>query len=180
MKKGGWEKLSSRIVYKTPWIKVIEDKVIKPDGEKGIYSYLKTNGDSVFVVPLTDNNEVYLVKLFRYIIGKWSWEIPGGNSDGEDLLKAAKRELKEETGLVAKSWENVGNFQAMSGVVGEKGHVFIARGLKETKENKKLEENIVEIKKVSFRKALRMIHDNEITDGHSIITLSKAALFLKI
>lgn len=178
MTKNPWKKLSTKIVYKNPWIKVIEDKVIKPDGSRGIYAYVETRGPSVCVVAIDDNNEVYLIGQYRYTSGEFSWEVPNGNSDGEDVLSAAKRELTEETGLVAKRWENVGYFWVMNGVVREKCHVFIARDLTQTDKEEKREEGIVSVKKIPLGELLRQVKAGEITDDQSIVALAKAFLFL--
>lgn len=175
----GWKKLSSKIVYKTPWMKVVEDQVIRPDGNKGMYSYVQTNGDCVMIVPITESNEVYLIKQYRYTKEEDSWEVPGGNSEGEDLLVAAKRELLEESGLEADDWKLIGHSQSMNGITNEKTYVFIAKNIRETENNKMDEEGIHQMKKVLFEQVLEMVKKSEITDGQSIVAISKAALFLK-
>lgn len=185
MAKNPWKKLSSKIVYKNPWFKIIEDKVIKPDGKPGTYSYMKTNGPSVYIVALNENSQFLIVGQYRYTSGKYSWEFPAGNSDGEDLLAAAKREFLEETGHSAHSWEMVGTFWAMNGPVNENCAVFIARELKKIGDdkqsfsaNKMAEEGINKVRWVSFKELLHMINENRFTDGQSISALAKASLFL--
>lgn len=173
-----WKKISSKIVYKTQWMKVQEDNVTRPDGKPGTYSYLVTNGPSVMIVPITSDNEIYLIRQFRYTTQNNSWEVPGGNSEGKDLLESAKKELKEETGLVANDWKMVGNFHPESGVLSETGYVFIAKNLVETGIDEKIEEGIFDMKKVSFPKVLKMVSNSEITDGNSVIAIFKAALHL--
>lgn len=175
-----WKKITSKIIYKTPWIKVRKDKVIRPDGKPGTYSYVETNGPSVMIVPITVNNEIYLIRQFRYTTQNDSWEVPGGNSEGENLLVSAKRELKEETGLLAKNWEMIGNFHPENGVVSETGYVFIAKDLLETGIDKKIEEGIFDMKKVSFEEVLSMVGNSEITDGNSIVAIFKTYLYLGI
>lgn len=178
--KNPWKKISSKIVYENPWIKVIEDSVIRPDGKQGKYGYVKTNGPSVFIFALTDDDEVNLVGLYRYTSGEYSWELPAGNSEGKDLLKAAKRELLEETGLSAKIWEEAGSFWVMNGVVKEKSYVYIAKGLTQTKQNEMRKEGINAICKVSVKELNRMILNGALTDGQSIAAIMQACLYLKL
>src|SRR4051812_33907197 len=111
-----WKKLSSKIVYKNPWFQIRKDKVIRPDGQKGTYDVVETHGDSVFVVAFNAREEILFIKLHRYPLGADSLEIPGGNSEGEALPKAAKRELWEETGYKAKTWKRVGTWHPMNGI----------------------------------------------------------------
>ena len=103
-----WRTHGSRVVYENAWIRVREDEVTRPDGGRGIYGVVETTAPSVFIVALTAAEEVLLVGLERYTTGRPSLEIPAGNSEGDDPLVAARRELREETGRVAGSWELVG------------------------------------------------------------------------
>ncbi len=99
-----WQQISSKIIYEKPWVRFREDEVRRPDGSAGIYTVFDIPLGSVCVLPLTDFNEVWMVKQERYPTGVVSWELPAGGSDGQESLEAAMRELKEETGLVATSW----------------------------------------------------------------------------
>lgn len=127
-----WKKLSSKIVYKNPWIIVREDKVIRPDGKKGIYGYIQIP-HSIVVMAFTSEKEIYLVGQYRYPVNTYAWEIPkGGLVKSETPLKAAKRELLEETGLVAKKWQEIGQAYSSIGIINEVCHIFMATGLKVT------------------------------------------------
>lgn len=178
MAKNPWKILSRRIPYKTPWLRVVEDKVIKPDGSRGTYGYVETRDQSAFIVALTGKNDVYLIKQTRYPTNIDSWELPGGNCDGDDALAAAKRELQEETGLVAKKWTKIGWFIALNGVCPEVTNVFVAQNLIQTGQNETTEEGITKIEKGSFGKVLSMIAENAISDGQSIASILKAKLWL--
>ena len=173
--KNRWKKLSSRIAYENKYIKIREDEVIRPDGSPGIYSVVESP-PSVIIIPLTDENEIYIIGQFRYPAQVYSWEIPGGNSDGQNLLIAAKRELQEEAGLTAKNWKELGRFQVMNGLSNEFMHVFLATGLKQAKSNDMAEEGIDELKKVSLTKAHKMIKSGEISDGQTIAALMLLSL----
>ena len=178
-KKIPWKKLDSRVVYRNKWITVREDGVICPDGTKSIYGVIETR-PSVYIVPLTDQNEIYLVEQYRYPTKIFSWEIPAGGSEGENFLIAAKRELWEETGFRARRWMRMGKFQSWNGCSSEWGYMFIARGLSQTGTNKQKEEGISRMKKVPFTEIMRMIVRGELTDSASIVALTKAALMTGI
>lgn len=177
--KNPWKKISSKTVYKNPWIKVREDVVVRPDGRRGIYGVIE-NGPSVFIVPLTEKQETYLVGQFRYTTGVFSWEVPGGGSDGRSLLRAAKRELAEETGLTARRWSHVGRFQVFNGFCNEWGHIYIARDIKSTDTSKQGDEGISKMKKVLLKNALKMVRSGEITDSASIVALTRVAMELML
>lgn len=180
MSKGNWKTLSSKIAYKNKWYQVRESKVINPSGGKGLYCVVESN-PTVFIVALTEDNQVNLINLFRYTTQQNSWEVPAGKSeDGENLLESAKRELQEETGLQADSWKEIGAYQYASGISNGIGHVFIAKELVQTGVNKKAEEGIEKTKFFPYKNILEMIKNNKITNGQSIVALVKVALYLKI
>lgn len=176
-KNNPWKKLSSRIVYENPWFKVREDQVEKPGNRQGIYGVVDTP-PSVFIIALNEKNEIYLTGLYRYPTGKYGLELPAGNSDNEDLLHAAKRELKEEVGLEAQNWKKVGEFTPWNGISSEVSHVFIATILKETGNKIDPEEGILEIKKYAFANVFDLIKSGEIRDGQTISALTLAKLYL--
>ena len=174
-----WKTLKSEIVYKNKWYSVRRDEVITPSGKPGEYNVVQ-EPDAVFVAAIDSDNNLHLVGTYRYTTDMYSLEVPAGNSDGEEPLKAAKRELKEETGLIADEWTSLGRFQLENGKAGSFGHVFLAQKLTLTQDNDQEAEGIKEVRKVSFAVALTMIKDGRITDCQSIATITYAALFLKI
>jgi len=175
-----WKRLSSRVVYKTPWFKVREDSVITPSGNKGTYSVIMQR-QSVFIVAVTEENEVYLIDLYRYTTAMGSLEVPGGGIEPKEIpLQAAKRELQEETGLQAKRWKEIGLIQLENGKSDAIGHVFVAKTLRKTDSDERREEGIDNIKIVPYQNVLRMIARGKITDSISISALTKGALHLGI
>ena len=93
-----WPVRRTRVAYENAWIRVHEDEVTRPDGAPGLFGVIEVRQPAVFVVALTDADEVVLVTVDRHTVGK-SVEVPAGGTDGEDPLVAARRELAEETGL---------------------------------------------------------------------------------
>ena len=125
---------------------------------------------------MNDKKEIYLIGQFRYTTSMYSLEIPAGNSDGHKPLVAAKRELKEEAGLTAKSWKLIGKFQSANGFLSEMGYVYLATDLKETSDNKQSEEGIQTVMKLPLKKILKMIASGEITDAQTIAAIQYAQL----
>lgn len=172
-----WKKISSKVVYKNDWFQLREDQVEKPGNRSGIYGYIDIY-PAVSIVALNEKDEVYLIGQFRYPTGGYSVEVPTGGSDGEELLVAAKRELKEETGLEAKEWIQVGEFRPYDGISNEIDYVFLARNLTETNSEPDPKEGILEVRKVPFTKVFDLIESGEIHSGQTISALTLAKLYL--
>lgn len=174
-----WKTISSKVVYKNPRFSIREDKLIRPDGKNGVY-YVMDRPSAVIVVPLTKDNEIYLIRISRYTTKKTHWELPAGSSDNEDELLAAKRELEEETGMTSKSWTKLGELEVAPGMTGQLAHVFVANEVVEAKKRCQKEEYIDRLKKASFQKVLLMIRNNEIVDSPVVAAILLAGLKLKL
>jgi ADP-ribose pyrophosphatase len=93
-----WKTLESRVVYKNPWLKLHEDKVRTPSGEKMLYSWYES-ADVVVVVPFLDDSTIVMINQYRYPLHKALLEFPAGHiKNGENPHDTAVRELAEETG----------------------------------------------------------------------------------
>ena len=172
-----WNVTGSREVYVNTWIRVVEDQVVRPDGAPGVYGVVEMRRPSVFVVALTDDDEVLFVTVDRHTTGE-SVELPAGGTDGDDPLAAARRELLEETGATARDWREIGRMNALNGVCRAPEHVFLATGLERGAATGQAEEGISAITAVPWRDVPGLDAAGGITDGESIAALMFAAVAL--
>jgi 8-oxo-dGTP pyrophosphatase MutT (NUDIX family) len=174
-----WPTRERRTVYENPWITVTEDDVVRPDGTDGIYGVVELKHGAVFVVAMTDADEVLLVTIDRHTVGS-SIEVPAGGTDGEAPLVAAQRELLEETGHEAAEWREIGRMTALNGVCRAAETVFLATGLRRVASvaGSQAEEGISAVQSVPFAEVVRMVAAGEITDGETIAAVFHAAVAL--
>jgi 8-oxo-dGTP pyrophosphatase MutT (NUDIX family) len=166
-----WKKLSSKTVYDNPWITVFEDRVINPGGGRNDYGHVHFKNRAVAIVPLDGNGNTWLVGQDRYTLGQKSWELPmGGAPLAEPPLAAAKRELKEETGLSAEKWIEILHLHTSNSITDESGIVFVAENLTEGAPEFEETENI-EIRKLPLAEAVQMALRGDITDAISVAAL---------
>ena len=170
-----WKKLGSKVVYDNPWITVYEDHVTNPGGGENQYGRIHFKNKAVAIVPLDDEGNTWLVGQERYTLGAYSWEVPmGGAASDEEPLDAAKRELKEETGLSAAKWTSIMHLHTSNSITDEEGFVFLAENLSEGEPEFEETEKL-EIQKVSLDHALEMVGSGQITDAISVAAILKIA-----
>jgi len=171
-----WKRLESRIAFENDWITVFEERVINPGGGENDYGRVHFKNKAIAIVPLDDAGNTWLVGQDRYTLGIYSWELPmGGAPLGENPLEAAKRELKEETGLTARKWTEVMRLHVSNSVTDEEGFVFIARNLEEG-ETAFDETEDLKIRKLPLTEAVAMVKRGEITDAMTVASLLSVAL----
>jgi 8-oxo-dGTP pyrophosphatase MutT (NUDIX family) len=177
-KKKPFKITSSKIMYKNRWMQIQEDSFVRADGLEGIYGYLISK-DSVMVTVLNDQQQLYLVYTYSYPSQSWNWELPGGNSDGEDVKLASQRELQEETGILANEWTLLGSTRVCNGFMTEHQATYLAKDLTFTGE-KSAEDNVLvhEGKFFDLDEVRTMITDGSINDGQSITGIT--LLLLKL
>ncbi len=179
--KNPWTTLDIKPVYENRWIKLDEHQVINPAGGRGIYGKVHFKNKAIGVVAIDQDDNTWLVGQWRYTLGEWSWEIPeGGGSFSEDPLDAAKRELREETGMVAQEWKLLQRIHLSNSVSDEEGFIFLAENL--TPGESELEDTEADLKswKVPLSDAIRMVDEGKITDSMSVIGLLALARQRKI
>ncbi|HVZ30230.1 MAG TPA: NUDIX hydrolase [Asticcacaulis sp.] len=125
-----WRDVSSEVVFSNPWIEVSRRDVIAPTGNPAHYGLVRFKNRAIAVLPLHDDGTVPLVGQMRYPLGNFSWEIPeGGSPEGESAVAGAKRELLEETGLVANEMYQILEMELSNSVTDEVAVCFLATGL---------------------------------------------------
>lgn len=173
-----WKTLSSELVYESAWIGVHKHQTINPAGNPAVYSVVNFKNLAIGVLPLSDEGYTWLVGQWRYPLNAYSWEIPeGGGPLGEAPIDTAKRELKEETGIVATKFEEIMQLHLSNSATDEHAFIFLATGL--TFENAEPEESEdLAIKKVHINEAFDMALRGEITDAISVAAIFKVNYLL--
>lgn len=178
MDQNPWKILSSREAYDNSWIKVTEYGVINPSGGKGIYGKVHFKNLAIGVIVLDNHLDTYLVGQYRFPTEKYSWEIPeGGCPLNIPPLEGAQKELLEETGLKANSWELILEMDLSNSVSDEHAFVYLAYDLEQHKPSPEETEQI-EVRKLPFEEAYQMVEDGIITDSISVAAILKVKLML--
>lgn len=163
-----WRVTGEQKIYDNPWISVTEYAVINPSGGNGIYGKVHFKNRAIGIIPMDENGHIWLVGQYRFVLNAFSWEIPeGGGIIEADPLDEAKRELKEETGIVADSWEKILEIHLSNSVSDEFGIIYLATGLKQAEAEPEDTEQL-HIQKVSLEDAYRMVINHQITDSLSV------------
>ncbi len=172
-KKNTWTRLQSELKYENPWISLTEHSVLNPNGNKGIYGVVTFKNLAIGILPLDKDLNTWLVGQWRFPLEQYSWEIPeGGGPLGIDPLDSAKRELKEETGLIAKKYTDLGRIHTSNSVCNEVGHLYLAQELELTEAEPEDTEDL-QVKKIPFSEAFDMVMDGRITDSLSMAAILK-------
>ncbi len=153
-------------------ITVHEDTVMLVDGSTAKREIVSHNG-GVAIVPITENNEILLVRQFRAPYKETIYEIPAGKLEkGEDPLEAGIRELKEECGATAENIFDLGKMYPSPGYCGETIHIYGATGLTYGEQNLD-EDEFLDVKRVPLEEAVKRCMSGEFKDAKTIVGIMK-------
>jgi ADP-ribose pyrophosphatase len=163
------ERLASREIYRNPWMVLREDDIRRADGSAGIYSVVD-KPTYALVMPY-DAHRFRLVEQFRYPIGERRWEFPQGTAPGmadAEPAELAERELREETGLRATTFEPLGELDVAPGMTSQRGWVFLATGIVEGEADREHEEQDMRSAWFPREEVEQMIRRGVIADAQSV------------
>lgn len=171
--KNPWQVLGTKDVYDNSWIHVTESDVINPNGGKGIYGKVHFKNLAIGIVPMDKEGNTYLVGQYRFVIDQYSWEMPeGGGPIGIDPVESAKRELLEETGLVAKEWTPLLSMHLSNSVSDEYAIIYLAKDLEQHAASPEETEDL-RVRKLPFAEAWSMVENGKIKDSMTVAAYQK-------
>lgn len=170
-------KLSSEMKFDGKLIKVTYD-IADVNGKEAWREVVHHPGASA-VVAIDEDNRIIMEKQFRYALNDYLLEIPAGKLDaGEDPLVCAKRELEEETGIIASEWISLGTIATSPGFCNEVIHLYVAKGLSKGEIHWD-EDEYVEVERYTFDELLQRITEEKIKDSKSLSALLLAMPYIQ-
>ena len=171
--------LSSDFIYKGPIFTITHDSAELENGKTAVRDVLHHNG-GVCVIPITEDNEIFLVKQFRYPFQTVTREVPAGKLEkGENYGECGKRELLEETGYTCSEYIFLGEMLPTPAYNSEITYMYLARGLKFSRQDLDPDE-FLDVERIPLSEAVKQVMDGTIRDGKTQITVLKAARILGI
>ncbi|MGN1037053.1 MAG: NUDIX domain-containing protein [Ruminococcus sp.] len=171
--------LSSETIYEGVIFTVKKDSAELENGTVARRDIILHSG-GVCVIPVTENNEIFMVKQYRYPFHEITCEVPAGKLNyGENHAECGKRELLEETGCTCSEYIYLGEMYPTPAYNTEITHMYLAKGLEYKKQNLD-EDEFLDVVKIPLEKAIQMVMDNEIKDGKTQLVILKASRLLGI
>lgn len=168
-----WKTLKSELVYESPWIAINKHDVLNPAGNSATYSVVNFKNLAIGILPLDENLNTWLVGQYRYPTNEYSWEIPeGGGKFTDTPVETAARELKEETGIVAKEFTELMRMHLSNSATDELAIVYIAQGLS-FEDSEPEESEVLQVKKIHINDVFDLVMKGEIKDGITVAAVLK-------
>ena len=179
-RKVGWERLDTHYPYVYRRFKIRQDQVRLPNGNELEFAYTETKG-AVFIVPVTDDGHVILIRQYRYPPDEWCWEVPAGSMfDHQGTLEElARRELSEEIGASVDELVHVTWFYGAAGTSDTVCHVMLARGTRLDGTPQREATEFIEVHVTPVANALSLARGGEMRDGRSALALLLCEPYLK-
>lgn len=175
MAKREWKTISSSTAYEDSFMRIRKDEVINPGGNRQHYAFVE-NRDAVGIIAQDGDGGIYLLQEYRYPIKQTVWQLSAGHIEqGLSILENAKKELKEETGITAQKWKELGSFYMHGSLETMQGHIFLAQELNKTRMGHRGQDDnemILEVEKIPLNKVKEMIRKNEIQCGWTLAALN--------
>ena len=167
---------SSESIFEGKVLHVFRDEIVLPNGTHSMREYARHRG-AVAVVALDDRGNVYLVRQYRYAIGRSTLEIPAGKLEASDTdpERAARRELSEEIGAVAGRFSFLGTYLASPAILTERIHCYLAEDLVFGEAHPDEDENLLTVS-MPLDETISLIERGELEDGKTLFALLKTHL----
>lgn len=177
--KNPWKTLLSVEIYNNNWISLTEHQIINPNGGEGIDGEVHFKNYAIGVLPLDENHYTWIVGQYRFPIKAYSWEIiEGGGELSVEPIESAKRELAEESGIIANKFTEIQRMHLSNSVSDELAIIYVAQDLQIGKSSSEETEELV-IRKLHFNEAYQMVMDGTITDSISVAAILKVKILLQ-
>ncbi len=163
-----WKIVPKKTIYSSKFFKIVEQEITFPNQKKKIHDVVERKS-TVTIFPVTPSYDLYLISQYRTLFGKYVIEAISGHIDKNELpLNAAKRELKEEAGLIGHEWKEIGRIENSGSVIKSMMHLFLVRDLEEGKASPDETEDIT-LLKISLDEAVKKVMLGEINISSSVI-----------
>ena len=173
-----WEIIDKQTAYDNSWINVTHHNVLHSSGKNGVYGTVHFKKLALGVLVLDEEYNTWIVGQYRFPINEYTWEIPeGGGSLDVDPLISIKRELLEETGIVAEFWMHIQSLQLSNSATDEIAHLYVAKNLTYLKASPD-EDELLQQRKISFEELYKWVCNGKVTDALTVAAVLKVKLMM--
>lgn len=172
------KRINSRIAWECPWYRVRQDDILLPNGRYGVYNVVE-KPTAVWVVPVTSDGRLVLIRTYRYTVEDWCWELPAGSIEPDQTPEeAARAELLQEVGGTAQKLHYLNWYYTANGICNEVSHFFLATGVTLSAPAHEPAE-VIQVHTLPIPEVLHMATNHQITDAPSVMILLLCAEQLK-
>lgn len=174
---GRWEAVDQEIAYTCGGFDVVSEEVRLPGGTHAAFDYL-SEGESVVVLPFTDDGEVVVIDEWRQAVRRQNRGIPAGSvEDGENVARATRRELREETGYEAGRLDHMTTVEPANGFADAVFHYYVARDCTHTARQELDADETIEVDTTTLDRLLARARTDDLRDGRTAFAVVYYALF---